>query len=71
MTEVRFSEVACHGQPHEVSGGPSTSQEVHLQLTLKQTLTQAWTSKEYLGWWWKPLGYFGSREPKRLGVRVD
>ena len=47
------------------------SQEVHLQLTLKQTLTQAWTSKEYLGWWWKPLGYFGSREPKRLGVRVD
>ena len=25
------------------------SQEVHLQLTLNQTLTQAWTSKEYLG----------------------
>ena len=25
------------------------SQEVHLQLTVKQTLAQAWTSKEYLG----------------------
>ncbi len=27
------------------------SQEVHLQLTLNRKLTQAWTSKEYLGWW--------------------
>ncbi len=27
------------------------SQEVHLQLTLNQTRTQARTSKEYLGWW--------------------
>ena len=27
------------------------SQEVHLRLTLNRTLTQAWTSKEYLGWW--------------------
>ncbi|MFZ0420050.1 MAG: protein kinase [Candidatus Sulfotelmatobacter sp.] len=27
-----------------------TGQEVHLQLTLNQTLTQAWTSKEFLGW---------------------
>lgn len=26
------------------------SQEVHLQLTLKKTLTQGFTSKEYLGW---------------------
>ncbi len=27
------------------------SQEVHLQLILKQTLVQSWTSKEFLGWW--------------------
>jgi len=27
------------------------SQEVHLHLTLNQTLMRAWTSKEYLGWW--------------------
>jgi PDZ domain-containing protein len=27
------------------------SQEVHLRLTLSRTLTQAWASKEYLGWW--------------------
>jgi len=26
-------------------------QEVHLQLTLDRKLTQAWTAKEYLGWW--------------------
>lgn len=27
------------------------SQEIHLQLTLNQTLTQGFSSKEYLGWW--------------------
>jgi hypothetical protein len=26
-------------------------QEVRLQLTLNRKLTEAWTSKEYLGWW--------------------
>jgi eukaryotic-like serine/threonine-protein kinase len=26
-------------------------QEVHLQLALNRKLMQAWTSKEYLGWW--------------------
>jgi len=25
--------------------------EVHLQLTLKQTMIRGWNSKEYLGWW--------------------
>ena len=26
-------------------------QEVRLQLSLNQTVTQAWTSREYVGWW--------------------
>ena len=26
-------------------------QEVHLQLILKRKLTEAWTAREYLGWW--------------------
>jgi len=37
-----------HAVPFVVLRG---SQEVPLQLTLKQTLMQAWSSQEHLGWW--------------------